>query len=434
MLRRGRTSQKKPRVSRRVNILLNTDRVGELALDNGQYVFRPGVERLPSFVPSLMAEQHVHPAEGAFLPPFLEVSLPEGHMRRVMLSRLAKLGEPEDFALLRAVGHNMIGLLRTVSVDRKLSSEEGGLKLDMTAALQMEETSLFDLAFSEEGSWPGLSGGFMKLLVATRPSSSSDRHRNWILKLPDADHPAICAVEHFGMCAASLMGLRTPETILSEDGSRLLVERFDFDDDGERLGFDDMCALSAMPARDKYAGSVERIVRLIAEVCGPAKTAASQEAFFAQYLLASVIRNGDAHLKNFGVLYGPGKQTAIAPVYDMLSMAVYAPRREDGDAVDGMALSLGGTKRWPSPAMLSGLARRCNVTQSKERFWQQRLADALIQVGLRAAKAALHEVADVPLRLVIGRMLELWGVGINPYCQSAAKHLEGLSRSLRAAN
>lgn len=53
----------------------------------------------------------------------------------------------------------------------------------------------------------------------------------------------------------------------------------------------------------------------------PATAASSQDAFFAQYLLASVIRNGELHLKNFGLLYRSCHPAGIVPVYNMLSMA-----------------------------------------------------------------------------------------------------------------
>lgn len=59
---------------------------------------------------------------------------------------------------------------------------------------------------------------------------------------------------------------------------------------------------------------------------------------------------GDAHLKNFGLIYNDVETVELAPVYDMLSMAVYAPPLPNSrDANDGMAINFQGSKRWLTP-------------------------------------------------------------------------------------
>ncbi|CAB3929461.1 hypothetical protein LMG6000_00513 [Achromobacter insolitus] len=349
-----------------------------------------------------------------------------------MLACLPGRVEPDDFALLRAVGGNMIGLIQAADSRVTALPSSAGLRLRVTEALQMEEGSLIDLAFNVRKAWPGISGGFMKLFVTSPAASSSERDRHWIVKLADGDRPGLCAVEYFGMCAARSMGLDVPETIISDDYSRFMVERFDLDARGEQLGFADLCAISGAPAGDKYASSVERIVGMLQAACDSSTVARSLDAFFAQYLLASVIRNGDAHLKNFGLLYGQTHPAILSPVYDMLSMAVYAPRRNDGDAADGMALTLDGSRRWPSPSMLDGLARRCGVSRDRQIWWQERLQSSLAQVGLSAIKIASQNDVAESTTLAVERMLELWSIGIRPYCRLAARDLEEMARGMRS--
>ena len=53
-----------------------------------------------------------------------------------------------------------------------------------------------------------------------------------------------------------------------------------------------------------------------------------------------MLKNGDAHLKNFGVLYDNTEKKWLAPVYDLVSTAVYLPK-------DVPALTLAGKKQWP---------------------------------------------------------------------------------------
>lgn len=162
--------------------------------------------------------------------------------------------------------------------------------------------------------------------------------------------------------------------------------------------------------------------------CDSSTVARSLDGFFAQYLLASVIRNGDAHLKNFGSLYGPTRAATLSPVYDMLSMAVYAPKRNDGDADDGMALTLNGSRRWPAPAMLSGLARRCRVSHGREAFWVDRLVTALVDAARETTKDGSLADVDATTRAAIARMLELWSIGLRPYNSVAAEFVRQLSR------
>jgi len=410
-------------MSCKLEIRHGTVRVGSMAYALGECAYIGEIAPPTPSAPSMLEEQFARSTRGAAPPPFLEVSLPEGHMRRAMLARLAGRVEPDDFALLRAVGDNMIGLIQVADCSAMAPASGVGLRLSVTEALHMEEGSLVDLAFDAGKAWPGISGGFMKLFVTSPAASRLQRDRHWIVKLADGDRPGLCAVEYFGMCAARLMGIEVPEAIVSNDYSRYMVERFDLNSKGEHLGFVDMCAISATPAADKYACSAERIVGLLADACDSTTVESSLDAFFAQYLLASVIRNGDAHLKNFGVLYGQAHPWAIAPAYDMLSMAVYAPKRSDGDADDGMALTLRGTRRWPSPAMLADLASRCGVSRSRQLMWQERIQYALVHVGASAAEATREKVIGQRETAVIARMLELWAIGIRPYSAPAAKEL-----------
>jgi serine/threonine-protein kinase HipA len=67
-------------------------------------------------------------------------------------------------------------------------------------------------------------------------------------------------------------------------------------------------------------------------------------------VLSVLVRNGDAHLKNFGVLYAsPAGPMALAPVYDVVTTTVYIEN-------DVPALSLAGTKKWWPRKMLERFA------------------------------------------------------------------------------
>jgi serine/threonine-protein kinase HipA len=62
--------------------------------------------------------------------------------------------------------------------------------------------------------------------------------------------------------------------------------------------------------------------------------------------LSVLVRNGDAHLKNFGILYDRDRSDrALAPVYDMVTTTAYVFK-------DRPALTFGGRKYWPGRRQL----------------------------------------------------------------------------------
>jgi len=190
-----------------------------------------------------------------------------------------------------------------------------------------------------------------------------------------------------------------------------------------------MCALTGQPARDKFSGSAERIVRTIRAFCPGMAGQRACEQFYAQYLLAAAIRNGDAHLKNFGLLYEGGEIPTLAPVFDMLTMSVYAPRDNHGDANDGMALTLGGTKRWPTADSLKRLGQVCDVSPGRQNHWRKHLGEALLRTA-ESAVAFKHANQGEAVGRNIARMLELWSHGMKQIDATIAKKLKQSAESL----
>jgi serine/threonine-protein kinase HipA len=128
------------------------------------------------------------------------------------------------------------------------------------------------------------------------------------------------------------------------------MKRFDMAADGSQLGFEDMCCLQAVGTAQKYASTYERVARSIKDFIAGEFLRSAREQFFATLILSNIVRNGDAHLKNFGVLYEqPGAKVRLAPVYDVVTTAAYLPR-------DVPALSLAGSKKWWPRKMLEKFA------------------------------------------------------------------------------
>ncbi|MFD4838277.1 HipA domain-containing protein [Achromobacter sp. NPDC058515] len=275
----------------------------------------------------------------------------------------------------------------------------------------MSDSEIQSLTLDNKKTWPGLSGGFLKVLLSTVRDTALQTMEQWIVKFGDADRPTIVIIEFFGMRLAKAFGLDVPQVVLAGEASRLMVRRFDLTAEGDPLAFEDMCALQEANAADKFSSSAESVVKTIERFCSPDTRASSLEAFFCQYLLAAVIRNGDAHLKNFGLLHGDNWLAALSPVYDMLSMAVYAPRTSNGDAYDGMALTLAGARRWPTSDAIAQLGVRCAVPLQQQAHWRDRLRHALMGVGTDVVEFSTQAPRSISSRRALKRMLELWSHG-----------------------
>ncbi len=330
--------------------------------------------------------------------PAFQVSMPEGWLLRQVEDSLAAVGlQATPLRILETVGVDMVG-------DLQFREQVPGEPRAAPAGVDGRVGGEGELS-PRTRQWPGISGGFPKTL-RTREGESG----YWIRKADDEDHAGLSLIEYFGMRASSASGLPTPEVRLSEDGKSLWVRRFDVELSGERLAFEDMCSLLGLPASGKYDGSAERVVRVIKEVVAPHDVRQACETFYARYLLAAAIRNGDAHLKNFGLLFPRGGTPEVAPVFDMLTMAVYAPRRNDGDAHDGMALMLRGSRRWPSRDDLDVLAQLCEVSTESRSEWRRGIWCAINEVAEDAHKMA-PGIQDLAARQRLDRMCELWRIG-----------------------
>jgi serine/threonine-protein kinase HipA len=366
------------------------------------------------------------------LHPVFQISLPEGALRELITRKLGKRFKHfGDLELLSVVGENMIGRIQVTSHGKAPSNSTPHESL---SRLMNEEThELVQHYLGARLHESGVSGGFMKFLAKSPSDNPNARPtlalNDWIVKLNDDDHPHIVLLEYFGMMAARAAGLTLPDVHLSQDRKHLLVKRFDVTTTGERLGFEDMCALFGLPARDKFTGSVERILRTMSAYCQAEKKKKSFDQFFGQYLLASTMRNGDAHLKNFGLIYEGINTAELAPVYDMLSMSVYAPILSNSrDANDAMAINFQGSKRWLTPDSIDSLAAQCLITRTRVDQWKSQIADALIKTSSKVLDH-LNTHPEDNFEPIASRMLELWAIGLATLDHEAAQSIRSIRPS-----
>jgi len=158
----------------------------------------------------------------------------------------------------------------------------------------------------------------------------------YILKPQNNTFPNIPQNENLCMNIASSLEIVVPPHSLirlKDDSLAYIVKRFDRTK-GKKLHQEDFSQI--LGKKDRYKGSLEEIghkLREISEVPG-----LDLQLFFERALFFFIIGNGDAHLKNFSIIYDEEKHIRLSPAYDIVSSKLVIPGEEE------LALSMNGKK------------------------------------------------------------------------------------------
>jgi serine/threonine-protein kinase HipA len=351
------------------------------------------------------------------LPPIFEMNLPEGVLReRLRLAFAKATGTFDEFDLLGIVGRSQVGRIRYTRQKEQLQEDVPFHSVDEILQ-KRRDGDLFRYLIDKFASFSGISGVQPKILVrdeaASVPLSQADHrlsqsHRGatHIVKFWEQnEYPQLAANEFFCLKVAERCGLEVPPYRIAEDALALVIDRFDLRPDGTYRGFEDFCVLNALRTDEKYRGSYESsIMKRFAEFANSPHVGEDLERLFTLIALNCALRNGDAHLKNFGIVYDDVQGEArLAPVYDLVSTAVYLPK-------DIMALTLNGTTKWPGAKELQRLGQtRMGGTPARVREILERIGDAIAATSkeVRAYIKDHPEFEDIG-----GRVLQQWEQGI----------------------
>lgn len=322
--------------------------------------------------------------DGDLFPP-MDQNLPEGDL----FMRIRELFPKQPMTpmhMLALVGRNGIGRLgyslpgeaepgapRTLSKGELLSTK-----------YTPEVFSELVAAYLSTGA--GIAGMQPKIMVPDRPTVPIP---SLIVKAASAAYPGLAANEYLCLTAAKHAGIDVPSFALSNDGQMLVLDRFDLvvHDDGrvERLGFEDIAALAGLRVRDilsdrKYQGSYQRVAELLRQF---QLHSSNLHRFFEQVAFSIMVRNGDAHLKNFGLLYRSREDVWLAPMFDVVTTSIYrytqspgGPELEDRTLALKLFAGRHRTKAYPTTEELVDFGRRvCGVAQPADVI--ARIAEAM---------------------------------------------------------
>lgn len=341
------------------------------------------------------------------LHPIFEMNLPEGFLRSRLQQMFAKVIHGfDDLDLLGIVGPHQLGRVIVGG------HSEGSMPGTSINELLVHDGAqgLFEDLLSRYAKYSGVSGVQPKVLVRDEDVEGAERvtHRGatHIVKAwREEDYPELAANEFFCMRAAKLAGLEVPGFQLSNGGKFLIVERFDIGEQGY-LGLEDFCVLNGWGANRKYDGNYEGGVRQINTWVEPSLRQEALLQYFRCVALSAAVRGGDAHMKNFALMYDSTREDAViklAPAYDIVTTTPYSPQ-------DMMALMMEGSKAFPKHKRLAQFGRvTCGFSERVVEQTLQQIADGISD----ARKEMVEYLGQNPQFELIGtRMLDAWNMGV----------------------
>jgi serine/threonine-protein kinase HipA len=314
------------------------------------------------------------------VPPWFSNLLPEGPLRDLVAKQAGVLPGRELF-LLRHLGEDLPGAVRIVA-DEALTEADAdqGFQPDGQEAPGAWHFSLagVQLKFSARRGERGL----------TIPVSGLGG--DWIVKLPDARYPKVPENEHATMLWAKASGIRIPELELVDvadvsglpatlaafpERLALAIRRFDRPAPDRRIHIEDFAQILGLYPEEKYQKyNYETLANLIFQLTSEA----GLNEFIRQFVFIIVSGNGDAHHKNWSLLYPDGIKAELSPAYDLVSTIQYMPD-------DSLALNFAKSKRWENIDMDAFRRMARKIGEPEERM------AARVQAAVASILDAWHE-------------------------------------------
>lgn len=281
------------------------------------------------------------------LHPILSNLLPEGALRELIVQGL-KTHIDNDFQIFSYLGQDLPGALVTTPMEPEdvpysVLSTHGKAK-----AIKFKDND-------QEGKF-SLAGIQMKFSMKEKDGrynlTKNGNLGDWIIKTPSTKHKNVPLNEYTAMSLAALAGVDIPDIKLIEldkldnlppinlpdEKQAFAIKRFDREGN-TRIHMEDFAQVLVKHPRNKYdSASYQQIGKVIYDYSGDGLADAQQ---FARRLLINILlANGDAHLKNWSLLYQDQVTPRLSPAYDIVTTSVYM---EDETKY---ALNLGKTKEW----------------------------------------------------------------------------------------
>ena len=281
------------------------------------------------------------------LHPVLSNLLPEGALKELLAQGL-KTHIDNEFELFAYLGQDFPGALIATPVEPDNIPD---YVITATGKANVVKTTIQDDAHQFS-----LAGVQMKFSMREKDGryqiAESGELGDWIIKTPSTKHSHVPLNEYTAMHLAELVGVNIPDIKLvkldnldklpsinlPDEEYAFAIKRFDRNN-GQRIHMEDFAQVLAKYPYQKYdSANYQQIGKIIYQYTGDSLNNIQQ---FARRLLVNILlANGDAHLKNWSLIYADTITPELSPAYDIVTTRVYM----DGET--RFALNLGKNKEW----------------------------------------------------------------------------------------
>ena len=334
------------------------------------------------------------------LHPLLSNLLPEGALRELIAQSL-KVHIDNEFQLLAALGHDLPGALIATPLDPEEIPDEIKFKLqisnpDQILKQEIRTDNKFSLAGVQMKFSMKAKDGRFTLAQATETTLLGD----WIIKTPSSRHAFVPLNEYSMMTLAKTVGIDVPEIRLvdmallqdlpplnlPQEQYAFAIKRFDRQstaDTTELIHIEDFVQIFGAYPHQKYSTTnYEQIGKIIYQFSD--NKIIDIQQFASRLLINILLANGDAHLKNWSMIYYDKSAPRLSPAYDILMTSVYIENEHH------FALNLAKNKDWY-------LAEMKHFKQ-----WAEKVG-----VPWRIIKKQLHDIMDNARSLWPALLLDL---------------------------
>lgn len=378
-----------------LKVFVNEDYNGNLNFENDQYVFNYK-EDAKNIVSLTMPIRNAS-WNSKKLHPIFQMNMPEGALKETIKNHFSKIETMDDLNLLKLIGPYMIGRVKF----REIKESKVDLKLE--DILTSSKQNLFNELLNKFAIKSGISGVQPKLLLKAH-NKTTMKFEHYIVKSWENDYPNLALNEYFCMKACTYAGLPTPDFYISDDFKMFIMKRFDILEN-HYLGFEDMCVLTARGAEQKYEGSYEECARVIKDIIPVEKRKESLKIFFKAIIMNHLLKNGDGHLKNYGILYtNDFRDSKLAPIYDVITTTIYIKN-------DIPALRLSDGKLWWKEKTYKTFAKQsCNLSNNEYDSILKECKEAIIKTKKEINK---FKEKNIQVKEFLENLSSCWDESIN---------------------
>jgi len=316
------------------------------------------------------------------LHPVLSNLLPEGVLRE-LISQGLKTHIDNEFQIFSYLGQDLPGALVATPMEPSDVPDSVLANLHQNRS----KTKVIKFITNHQENKFSLAGVQMKFSMKEKDSryhlTNNNELGDWIIKTPSTKHKNVPLNEYTAMSLASLAGIEIPEIKLIElnkidnlppinlpnEELAFAIKRFDRESN-TRIHMEDFAQVLVKYPHEKYnSANYEQLGKIIYDYSGDGLADTQQ---LARRLLVNILlANGDAHLKNWSLLYQDQITPRLSPAYDIVTTSVYM----NGEIK--YALNLGKTKEWYS------------VTTSNFKSWTEKAG-----IPWRAIKPHLDDTME----------------------------------------